>query len=237
MPKRFIYIDCLRGAAMLMVVYSHITSFSMGHIQLSPVGQFMQDIMLPLFFFISGFCAYKQNREWNMKTFGQQLFGKVRTILIPTIVMFTSFMLYSGNEISSVILRYDKGGYWFTWILFQILIVYILFDVVCSKFQNRWVKVLVTLSPLVLFNVIFRFVGYESQTAVFFEWIKVVGYYFFFLAGVFTRWFQPKLNTLLSNRYANAILPIGALSTYSLWGGEKNIIIQRIANILYILLP
>ncbi len=30
---RLNYIDCLRGAAMLMVVYSHVLSFMMGRLQ------------------------------------------------------------------------------------------------------------------------------------------------------------------------------------------------------------
>lgn len=59
--KRLQYIDCLRGAAMLIVVYSHVLSFMMGRLQPSPLGLYMRDIMLPLFFFISGFCAYKAN--------------------------------------------------------------------------------------------------------------------------------------------------------------------------------
>lgn len=109
--KRIQYIDCLRGAAMLMVVYSHVLSFMMGRLQPSPLGLYMRDIMLPLFFFISGFCAYKSNRVWSLRSFGQQVWGKTRAILIPTIIMFLLMMLYSGQNVMDVIFRYDKSGY------------------------------------------------------------------------------------------------------------------------------
>lgn len=96
---------------MLMVVYSHVLSFMMGRLRPSPLGQYMRDIMLPLFFFISGFCAYKSNREWSLRSFGLQVWGKTRAILIPTIIMFLLMMLYSGQNVMNVIFRYDKSGY------------------------------------------------------------------------------------------------------------------------------
>lgn len=224
--KRLQYIDCLRGAAMLMVVYSHVLSFMMGRLQPSPLGLYMRDIMLPLFFFISGFCAYKSNREWSLRSFGQQVWRKTRAILIPTIIMFLLMMLYSGQNVMDVIFRYDKSGYWFTWVLFQILIVYTVFDVVSRSFSNRWCRLAVTLLPLVLFAVIFHFVGYGSRAAYLFEWVKVVGFYYFFLAGVLVRWYQPQVQKVLANRYFSSGLFITALVVYNQFGGGKTMLLN-----------
>lgn len=222
--KRIQYIDCLRGAAMLMVVYSHVLSFMMGRVQPSPLGQYMRDVMLPLFFFISGFCAYKANREWNLRSLGQQMWGKTRAILVPTIIMFLLMMLYSGQNAMDVAFCYDKSGYWFTWVLFQILIVYIVFDAASRRFSNRWCRLVVTILPLGLFAVIFRFVGYGSQAACLFEWVKVVGFYYFFLAGVLVRWFQPQVQKVLANRYVSSGLFLTALVAYNQFGGKAMIL-------------
>lgn len=54
---RLKYIDCLRGAAMFMVVYSHIMSFCLTDYTPSPIGAWMRAVMLPLFFFISGYVS------------------------------------------------------------------------------------------------------------------------------------------------------------------------------------
>lgn len=56
---RLKYRDCLRGAAMFMVVYSHSMSFCLTGYAPSPLGAWMRAVMLPLFFFISGYVSYK----------------------------------------------------------------------------------------------------------------------------------------------------------------------------------
>lgn len=222
MLQRLKHIDCLRGVSMLMVVYSHVLSFCFGHLQPSPFGQFMQDEMLPLFFFISGYCAYKVGRKWTASSFGRNLLQKTRAILIPTIVMFMLFMLYSSQNPMEVAFQYDKSGYWFTWVLFQILLLYYVSDIIASRFENRIVKALVVSAPLVLFVPFTRIVGYNSQVATFFEWIKVNGFYFFFFSGVLVRMFATEFERLMSNRYANALLLIVAIASYNLMpGGVK----------------
>jgi len=179
-------------------------------IEPSPLGELMQDLMLPLFFFISGFCA------WSDKTFDlpKQFLGKVRGILIPTIVMFTAFMFYTGNDIKHYAMSYDKSGYWFTWVLFQIFVIYLLSRYAADKLRNRLIKVAILLSPLVLMAVAFHFVGFDSQVAVFFEWVKVKGFYLYFIAGVFLRIFKSNANQWLHLPLVNTILLFAAFASY-----------------------
>lgn len=217
--KRLQYIDCMRGVAMFMVVYSHVLTFMMGRLQPSPLGLYMQNVMLPLFFFISGYCAYKENRQWTLDVIRKQVSGKVRAILIPTIVMFLVFMMYSGQNVAEVVFHYDKSGYWFTWVLFQILMVFLLVDIISSKIERKWAKAAVMASPLVAFAVIFRYVGYDSLAARLFEWVKVVGNYYFFLAGVILRLFQPSIDKVLANRYVPSLLLIISTTVFCMNGG------------------
>ena len=213
--RRLLYIDCLRGAAMIMVVYSHVLSFMLDGITPSPFGQYMRDIMLPLFFFISGFCTYKKDKTYTYLEFIESVKGKVKQMLIPTVAMFLLFMVYSGQDILTVVFNYDKSGYWFTWVLFQILLIYIVTDFVCSKFSNQLLKLFITISPVFLLPFVFHFIGYTNDAAPLFEYVKVVGFYFFFLAGVLVKWFEPKIYRLLSNNYVSTLLLIISVVTYN----------------------
>ena len=215
------YIDCMRGAAMFMVVYSHVLTFMMGRIEPSSLGQYMENVMLPLFFFISGFCAYKADRKWTHEGVKRQLTGKIRAVLLPTVVMFMLFMLYSGQNAAEVVFHYDKNGYWFTWVLFQILMVFLLVDIIGSKVERKWVKAVVMASPLVVFAVVFRYFGYDSQAARLFEWVKVVGNYYFFLAGAILRLFQPNIDKVLANKYVPSLLLIISTTVFCMNGGGK----------------
>lgn len=222
---RLNYIDCLRGAAMLMVVYSHVLSFMMGRLQPSPLGQYMHDIMLPLFFFLSGFCAYKDNSpQPSFLLLMKQIWGKTKAILIPTIVMFLVFMMYSKQNPLSIIFNYDKSGYWFTWVLFQIFLIFIPFDGISRRFSNKYLKVAVIVSPFVILSILFYFLGYNYKIANLFEWVKVVGYYFFFMTGIIVKLFRNDIHNAFNNKYLLSILLIVALLTYNfidnLGGGE-----------------
>lgn len=225
--ERLLYLDAMRGTAMLMVVYSHLISFCMDGIAPSPLGQYMRDIILPLFFFISGFCAISQKRMNTINQLGKNLLKKVNHILIPTIVMFLVFMLYTGNDIKHNAMNYDKSGYWFTWVLFQIFVVYLLSRYISDRFAYKdWQRILIILSPLAIMFVIFRFVGFESQAAVFFEWVKVKGFYMYFLLGVLLKLYHPVFDKLCLNKYFTAGLLVSSIIEYKIGGKEL------IANIL-----
>ena len=226
MPKtnRLPHIDALRGLAMLMVVYSHLLTFSMGGITPSLVGQFMNELMLPLFFFISGFCMFKSNFVLTLKGWGRQVVAKTQAILIPTVVMFALFMLYSQNDMLFYLFRYDKSGYWFTWVLFQIVLTFLFFEVVASHFQQQVVKFLVRILPLFLFLIFSRVVGYESQAAVLFEWVKVKEFYLYFLIGYYTHCWSPYILHFLNRDWANASLLILSVLSYLIIGGGKSLI-------------
>ena len=183
---RLKYIDCLRGAAMFMVVYSHIMSFCLTGYAPSPLGAWMRAVMLPLFFFISGYVSYKAVPKTGIAEYGKQVWKKTQAMLIPTMLMMTLMMLYSGNNMLEFLFRYDKGGYWFTWVLFQIVIVYLPFLMLTKRVQQPFSKALLLLLPYALMMAIFRFVGFESSAAVLFEWVKVKGYYMFFALGAIT---------------------------------------------------
>lgn len=183
---RLKYIDCLRGLAMFMVVYSHIMSFCLTDYTPSPLGAWMRDVMLPLFFFISGYVAYKAAPKTGIKEYGLQMWKKTPLMLIPTLLMMALMMLYSGNSMMEYLFRYDKGGYWFTMVLFQIVAIYLPFLMLTKFVRQPLLKAMVLLLPYVLMMVVFRFVGFDSPLAVLFEWVKVKGYYLFFAIGAIT---------------------------------------------------
>ena len=68
------WLDALRGFTMLLVVTNHVALKSFGmQIKWSAAIQFFLLFRMPLFFFISGFLAYKVSRVWNARTLGDHL--------------------------------------------------------------------------------------------------------------------------------------------------------------------
>lgn len=210
---------------MLMVVYSHVLSFCMGGIEPSPVGEYMRSVMLPLFFFISGFCAFSVKNYNTLNVLWRDIVRKIKALLLPTIVMFTVFMVYTGNDYMHYLTSYDKSGYWFTWVLFQIFVMFLATRYVADRFATRqWKRIIIICSPFVLCYAVFKQIGLESESAIIFEWVKIKGFYLYFLVGYFLRMFLPKFQQLCINQYFTTVLLVGSIAEYKIGGGNLLII-------------
>lgn len=92
--------------------------------------QIMQLMRMPLFFFISGFLAYK-NDLFCCQSFWQLVLKKAKIQIPSTIIFFTLCVIICSPDIKDAfvnfvtfIQRSDKGGYWFTIVLFYMFLIY-----------------------------------------------------------------------------------------------------------------
>lgn len=151
---RLEWLDALRGFTMIMVVAYHVCQ--QGFLLEPKVSSSMPFLVLfrmPLFFFVSGFLAYKASQVWDLPNLMSLLAKKFRVQLIPTIVffLFAAAVLYNGPYLDNVVknlISPTKGGYWFTLTLLYMFIVYYLFAYLESKL--RWKSCI----PILLFFIV-----------------------------------------------------------------------------------
>ena len=109
---------------MLLVVFGHVlmTTFGIGGYS-SVLGSIVLTFRMPMFFFISGYIAYKAVERWNAQFFVENLRKKALVQIVPTIVFFSLYTIcMGGNPIS--FFKYGFGGYWFTLVLFEMFVLY-----------------------------------------------------------------------------------------------------------------
>ncbi|MBR1682507.1 MAG: acyltransferase [Bacteroidaceae bacterium] len=132
--QRLEWLDALRGFTMFMVVTNHVYGF--GFDTNTKYSMFMSICLLfrmPLFFFISGFLAYKASFSWNLRDTGALIAKKLRVQIVPTVVFMTAYIALMAKHFWER-MEYawtspTKGGYWFTLVLLEMFLVYYL---VCS---------------------------------------------------------------------------------------------------------
>lgn len=114
---------------MLMVVTNHIYGF--GFDTNTKYSMFMSLCLLfrmPLFFFISGFLAYKASFSWNLHDTGRLIAKKVRVQIVPTVVFMTAYVAivakHFWSRMEEAWTSPTKGGYWFTLVLLQMFLIY-----------------------------------------------------------------------------------------------------------------
>ena len=74
---------------MILVVANHVAGMGFGMApKISSSMQFLIMFRMPLFFFVSGFLAYKAAQVWDLKNLGSLLLKKIRVQTIPTFVFF-----------------------------------------------------------------------------------------------------------------------------------------------------
>ena len=114
---RIEYIDAMRGFTMILVVYSHVCMFCFGDYFMA-FNKVLFLLRLPCFFFISGWLFYKIGRIWDMTTARQVISKKFMVQIIPTVIFLA---LHERTQFFHQLGAF-KGGYWFTFALFEYFI-------------------------------------------------------------------------------------------------------------------
>ncbi len=131
--QRIEYIDAMRGFTMILVVYSHIYHFCLGDSLLGFNETFFL-FRLPCFFMLSG---------WLFEPVAQRSFmANVRhKFMVQIIPTFIFLLLLAPPPEFFHQLGALKGGYWFTFVLFEFFVLYMLI----VRISKRW-SVLVALA-------------------------------------------------------------------------------------------
>lgn len=130
--KRLNYLDALKGLGIFLVVYHHFIVMGMrdsGYI--SAVNNIIIMFFMPLFFFISGYLSTKHMKKTTARDIYEYARKRSKTLLLPTMVMFTICMMYYRLDVLHWLSVSFKCGYWFTWALFVISILWMLSNTVC----------------------------------------------------------------------------------------------------------
>ena len=128
--NRLSWLDALRGFTMILVVAYHVAQFGFHENEKTSAALSSLVLMrMPLFFFVSGFLAYKANFSWTVPNALKLTWKKFKVQVIPTLVFLCLFVIFRmkgdfWDGFMRLMASPTKGGYWFTWVLLQMFIIY-----------------------------------------------------------------------------------------------------------------
>ncbi|MBP5772052.1 MAG: acyltransferase [Bacteroidaceae bacterium] len=221
---RLQWLDALRGFTMLMVVTNHV--YGMGFVADTKQSMFMSLCLLfrmPLFFFISGFLAYKAHFEWNSTETGRLIAKKLRVQVVPTLVFMTAFVAltykarYFWEKLGEAWQSATKDGYWFTLVLLQMFLVYYALCGICSLWKRsekgaRASRVTLTDGSLIFLFILSLCAYATLYMPSWFSWQKdefwqvtslteFVRFFHFFLFGNLVHRFWPQVQKLFDSTW------------------------------------
>ena len=209
------YIDALRGLAMILVVYFHIAAYGFGSYEFG-YNDIIERFRMPTFFFISGWLFYKGGRIWDRRTITGMIRKKFMVQIIPTIIfMLLYLVMFDLLDVSSF--GSDKKGYWFTIVLFEYFILYILAEALFNQLDSTKGEMRVLAVMLILSVGAFYYAKYYTRYAAELgTWKDILGFLsfvkirhiIFFWFGTFVRRHFDQFIRLTDNRYVTATLII-----------------------------
>ena len=149
--QRIQYIDALRGFTMILVVFFHVSQFCW-HVFAKGISiqDYLVQVRMPMFFFISGFVLYKESVVWN----GQQIIRffkkKIPVQLISPFLFFLVFIFTHNKPFIHSILLPGKEGYWFTYVLLEY---YIFYAFIKFCIRTKWAHLVLLILGAVLYYV------------------------------------------------------------------------------------
>ena len=172
MGNRLIYIDALRGFAMLLVIVGHLIQFNYSTGIENPIFNIIYSFHMPLFFFISG-CSrgiseHVKGGIDNIKALILFFWKSFITLLVPALSWTYLVPLFFANRI-----EFPEFKFWFLEVLFAIMLIWGTFSFVYNKLgQKQWV-IFLFISAIVLV-----FIAGIKRAPIMYLGMFVFGYYF-----------------------------------------------------------
>ncbi|MBQ0023935.1 MAG: acyltransferase [Prevotellaceae bacterium] len=140
--NRMEWLDAMRGFTMILVVAYHVAQMSFGESEKTSASlPFLVLFRMPLFFFVSGFLAYRVKFLWTASSFGSLCLKKLKVQVIPALVFLCVYIVLRTQTpfwdgFVAAMKSPTKDGYWFTWVLLQMFIIYYVF----AAMSQRWMR-------------------------------------------------------------------------------------------------
>jgi fucose 4-O-acetylase-like acetyltransferase len=190
--ERLQWLDALRGLTMILVVANHVAQMCYGiNVKTSASLPFFVLFRMPLFFFVSGFLVWKPDMLWTPVRLGMMVWKKFKVQMIPTLVFLCVYIVvrrpHFWDAFIDIMQRPTKGGYWFTWALLIMFIVYFLFSFLESKLKwGRWAIWILWIACLFVYETSYLPKVFTYPKSDFMQWsslIQVIYFMHFFVFG------------------------------------------------------
>lgn len=206
--KRIQWIDALRGFSMILVVFHHQMEaiFSVGNDQ--AIATIFATFRMPLFFFVSGFFAFRVAEKWTASMIKRVVALKLKAQIFGMLVFYSLFLYISGKPLNTIVTE-GICNYWFTIALFQMFMIYLIVAVTAKLLLSDKLVVIglialtlaITGVPLLLGSTTAM---YQYRICRILAWPGVCMYFQFFVLGIFTRKYFPVVEQIIRRDWVRA---------------------------------
>lgn len=206
--ERLRVFDALRGFSMILVVFAHIMYYFGVGSSTTITGEIFITFRMPLFFFVSGFFAYRAYSYWTTALYKRVFCQKIKAQIICSII-FYALLKFTQNE--NPLGWTEKGfqGYWFTIVLFQMFTIYALTNIIAHTFRRN-ISIPITIAIAVVTMALVPLDVLDSSLiSTILDTPNLCYFFQFFALGIIVRHYEHRFINLISNNAVKAVLITG----------------------------
>lgn len=227
---RLRYIDAMRGLAIWLVVFSHVTNayvkFPITNASFSGVYYMMTMFRMPLFFFVSGFFAFRIAEKWTWPTVKRVMTKKFQAQIVGLAVF--SFLYGVCIKHWKFKFLWTENPYWFTISLFEMFVLYLAIALIVKKTKSN-IPLYLLLGASFVAPFIFNYFtnGYTMQKwAAGIQIAHTLNYLPYFMLGIFARRFEGFTWKMVDNQYFKALMIVAFFSLAIFYGCRHSYSLQ-----------
>ena len=220
---------------MILVVFSHVEAMGLdlgsNH---EGINNLFKMFRMPLFFFVSGFIAYRIREVWNWEHYRNSMLKKMRVQLIPMLffgILFTlTVFSYKNNTtpteaLSMFFFTQSKLGYWFTEVLLEMFIIYYTVSFLMRKRKLRSRQIVLIIIAVCFFVLSLFGVSTFSNNNVLncLSIYNLLLYFQFFIFGNLASCYREKVFKILDNKYVITIILLLLAATFIIYYHQTDI--------------
>ena len=221
--QRMEWLDAMRGFTMLLVVAYHVAQNGFVESERLSLSLSLQVLFrMPLFFFVSGFLAYKSTWIWTPHSFASLTWKKLKVQVLPALVFLCVYLIVRwkipfAEGFMKCMHSPTKGGYWFTWVLLQMFLIYYLTAAFSQPFGKKvehgavavlWVVSLLASLSLYLPQTLGKW--YKTDFMLYSSLVQTFRFMHFFLMGNLVHRFWPQVQRLFYSKWFFPVLALVA---------------------------
>ena len=140
---RIEYFDLLKGIAIFLVVMGHVITMCIRGLDAAFIFKLIEQVHMPIFFFISGYFTYKASAERTFITPG--LKKRFLQLVVPFLVITPMWVCYFphskllsplSDNLPDLYRSVWKDGYWFTLCLFEMCALYMPLSLMLQRIKS-----------------------------------------------------------------------------------------------------
>lgn len=210
------WLDAMRGFTMILVVAYHVAQFGFGQSEkLSASLPFLVLFRMPLFFFVSGFLAYKSRFIWTASSFFSLTWKKMKIQVLPALIFLCLFIIFRKNRdffdtLWISLKSPTKSGYWFTWVLLQMFIIYYLVAALAQKIKSHMPVIILWLLSFGVYASLYMPIEFgkywKDPIFMYTSLFETMKFFHFFLLGNIVHRYWDKTQKLFDSQWFFPIL-------------------------------